>query len=84
MLKLQLQATSSKKRASDEVPEQLENRVTLSNSVLLLSMLMSVSFQFKSMEQSLGKLTEAQKRTEKYQRHQADSLKQLVALQKAA
>ena len=41
-------------------------------------------FQFKSMEKSLGKLSDAQKRTEKYQREQADSLKQLVALQKAA
>ena len=45
---------------------------------------MFVSFQFKSMERSLGKLSEAQKRSEKYQRDQAESLKQLVELQKAA
>ena len=82
MRQLHLQATSSKKRTSDEVPEQLKKRVTLSNTVWLHSMLMSVSFQLKSMERSLGKLSEAQMRTEKYQREQADSLKQLVALQK--
>ena len=84
MRQLQLQATSSKKSTSDEVPEQLEKRVTLPNTVRLPSVLMSVSFQFKSMEQILGKLSEAQKRSEKYQQDQADSLKQLVALQKAA
>ena len=83
MRQLQLKATSSKKRPSDEVPEQLEKRVTTTNTVRL-PVLMSVQFQFKSMERSVGKLSEAQKRSEKYQRDQAESLKQLVALQKAA
>ena len=84
MRQLQLQATSSKKRPSDEVPEQLEKRVTLRNTVKLPLVLMSVLFHFKSMERSLGTLSEAQKRLETYQRDKAESLKQLVALQKAA
>ena len=33
----------------------------------------SFSFQFKNMEQSLEKLSDAQKHAEKYQREQADS-----------
>ena len=35
MRQLQLKATSSKKRPSDEVPEQLEKRVTTTNTVTL-------------------------------------------------
>ena len=85
MRQLQLKATSSKKRTSDEVPEQLEKRVKLSSSGNpSRHSCRTPFFQFKSMEKSLGKLSDAQKRTEKYQREQADSLKQLVPLQKAA
>ena len=84
MRQLQLKATSSKKRTSDEVPEQLEKRVKLAKSGNPSGHSSQPRFQFKSMEKSLGKLSDAQKRTEKYQREQADSLKQLVALQKAA
>ena len=84
MRQLQLQATSSKKRTSDEVPEQLEKRVTVQNTVRLLPLLMSVSVSVQEHGEKLGKLSEAQKRSEKYQRDQAESLKQLVALQKAA
>ena len=85
---LQLKATSSKKRSSDEIPEQLEKRVRpkTSSTTVIITCPLSFSFsrQFKTMEKSMGKLSEAQKRTEKYQREQANSLKQLVELQKQA
>ena len=55
MRQLQLQATSSKKRTSDEVPEQLEKRVTLQNTVRLLPLLMSVSVSVQEHGEKLGK-----------------------------
>ena len=87
MRQLQLKATSSNKRSSDEMSEQLEKRVRkthITTVILTCSFLFLFLQQFKTMEKSMGKLSEAQKRTEKYQREQANSLKQLVELQRQA